>query len=128
MSIEQVLKNSKTIAIVGMSPNSERPSHGVSNYLIKQGYEVFGVNPKVDEIHSRPVYPSLKNIPHSIDVVDVFRKPEHVSEIAKEAIEIGAKALWLQEGVTHPEAEKMAKDAGLEVISDLCILKEHKKL
>ncbi len=125
---KQILQTSKVIAVVGLSPNTSRPSYGVTQYLINSGYEIYGVNPGQTEILGRPCYPGLKNIPKSIDIVDVFRNSEAVPEIVDEAIRLKAKALWLQEGVSHPEAEEKAKKAGLFVISNHCILKEHRRL
>ncbi len=126
--IKSILQESKRIAVVGISKNQERPSYHVSEYLKDQGYELFFVNPTADEIMGQKVYASLGDIPVSIDVVDVFRKPEDVQPIAREAVEIGAKVLWLQEGIVNAEAEKLAREAGLEVIMDRCMLKEHQRL
>ncbi|NOZ09227.1 MAG: CoA-binding protein [FCB group bacterium] len=125
-TIEEILAM-RTIAIVGLSPNPARPSHGVGLYLIANGYEVIPVNPGHTEILGLTSYPTLKDIPVKVDIVDVFRKGEACLPIAKTAIEIGAKALWLQEGVRNDEAVKIASDAGLLTVQDRCILKEHRK-
>lgn len=96
--------------------------------MMQNGYEIVGVRPGPKEILGRPCYPSLRDVPGPIEIVDVFRAPEHVPEVVDDAIAVGAKVLWLQEGVMHPEAERKAQEAGLIVISDLCILKEHARL
>lgn len=125
---KKILQDAKVIAVVGLSPNPARPSYGVTSFLINKGYEVFGVNPGQTEILSRPCYPTLSSVPKPIDIVDVFRNSDAVPEIVDEAIALKAKAIWLQEGVTHPEAEEKARKAGLFVISNHCILKEHRRL
>jgi uncharacterized protein len=122
--IERALRYRK-IAVVGLSPKPDRPSYGVTEYLIRQGYEIVGIRPAQKEILGKPCYSSLREAPGPIEVVDVFRAPEFVPQIVDEAIAAEAKALWLQEGVTHPEAEAKARQAGMIVISDRCILKEH---
>ena len=118
----------KTIAVVGMSPKPERPSHYVALYLREQGYEIIPVNPGQTEIVGETCYPSLKDIPKPVDVVDVFRRSEHVLPIAQTAIEIGAKALWLQDGVINEEAAKLAEDAGLLVVMNDCMLRRHRQI
>ncbi len=118
----------KTIAIVGMSPKPERPSHYVAIYLREQGYEIIPVNPGQTEIAGETCYPSLKDIPKPVDVVDVFRRPEHVLPIAEAAIEIGAKALWLQDGVINEEAAQLAEDAGMLVVMNNCMLRQHRQM
>jgi predicted CoA-binding protein len=126
--IRAILKSAKTIAVVGISPKEDRPSHWIAKYLVKQGYTVVGVRPGTDSLFGVPCYPSLKEIPESVDIVDVFRAPEHVPPIVDEAIEIKAKIVWLQEGISHPEAEAKALKAGLKVVSNRCIYKEHSTL
>jgi hypothetical protein len=116
----------KTVAVVGCSPKPERPSHGVAEYLREQGYRIVPVNPGHTEILGEACYPSLSAIPFSVDVVDVFRRSEEVLPIIDEAIRIKAKALWLQDGITHPEGEAKARAAGLLVVSDDCMLREHR--
>lgn len=125
--IKDVLERYKRIAVVGLSPNEERPSNSVTKYLLRKGYDVVGVNPGHDSIMGLPCYLSVLDLPGSIEIVDVFRDPRAIPEIVDQAIVMKAKVLWLQEGITHPEAEKKAQDAGMIVISDLCILKEHRK-
>lgn len=125
-TIPEIL-NLQTIAIVGLSPNPARPSYGVGLYLIENGYKVIPVNPGHAEILGLRSYPALTDIPTAVDIVDVFRKGEVCVPIARAAIEIGAKALWLQEDVVNDEALKIAADAGLFTVQDRCILKEHRK-
>lgn len=127
-SIEQVLKQSKTIAIVGLSPNPERPSYGVGLYLQQQGYRVIPVNPNTPEVLGEKSYPSLSAIPEQVDMVDIFRRPEDVPPIVDEAIAKGARVIWMQEGIAHEDAAKKARRAGLDVVMDRCTLKEHKAL
>ncbi len=116
----------KTIAVVGLSNKIERPSNNVATYLQKQGYRIIPVNPGQDEILGEKSYPDLTSIPEAVDVVDVFRRPEHVAPIVDTAIEIGAKAIWLQDGVIDATAAQKAEDAGLLVVMDDCMLRQHK--
>lgn len=126
--MREVLTQYRKIAVVGLSPKPNRPSHGVTAYMMRQGYEIVGVRPAQKEILGRPCYDSLEAVPGELEIVDVFRAPEHVPEVVDQAIARGAKVLWLQEGVTHPEAEEKARKAGLVVVSDRCILKDHARL
>ena len=129
MSTEkEILKSSRTIAVVGLSPKSDRPSYRVAGYLQKQGYKIIPVNPTTKEILGEPSYPDLSSIPEPVDVVDIFRRSEEVPAIVGEAIKKGIKAVWMQEGVINEEAATRAKDAGLLVVMDRCMLKEHQKL
>ena len=129
MSTEEVILNSsRVIAVVGLSPKPDRPSYRVANYLKENGYKIIPVNPKAREILGGPSYPNLSSIPEPVDVVDVFRRSEEVLAIVGEAIKIGAKAVWMQEGVINKEAAARAKEAGLLVVMDRCMLKEHQKL
>jgi len=116
----------KTIAVVGCSPKPDRPSHSVAGYLKRQGYRIVPVNPGHREILDETCYPSLSSIPFPVDVVDVFRRSEDVPPVIEDAIRIKAKALWLQDGITHPEGEAKARAAGLLVVSDDCMLREHR--
>ncbi|MCL6377651.1 CoA-binding protein [Pectobacterium brasiliense] len=120
--IESVLKTVKTIALVGASDNPSRPSYGVMTYLLKQGYDVIPVSPKLagQTLLGQKAYASLEDIPKPVDMVDVFRQPEAAYEIAKEAIAIGATVLWLQIGVINEQAAILAHDAGLIVVMDRC--------
>ena len=115
----------KTIAVVGCSPKPERPSHYVSEYMRDQGYRIIPVNPGHDEILGEKCYPSLSAIPEKVDIVDVFRRSSEVGPVIEEALKIGAKAIWLQDGVTHPEGEEKARKAGLLVVSNDCMMREH---
>lgn len=126
--LKDIFKNSRTIAVVGLSPKPDRPSHGVTKYLIESGYDIYGVNPDARLILGRPSFPTLLEVPRPVDIVDVFRKSEAVPDIADQAIQIGAKVLWLQEGVSHPESEARAQKAGLIVVSNACILKVRRRL
>ena len=125
-TIDQIFKM-KTVAVVGMSPKPERPSHYVGMYLKEQGYDIIPVNPGHKEIAGMTSYPSLLDIPVKVDVVDVFRRPEHAVPISEAAVEIGAKALWLQDGVINDEAAKLAEDASLLVVMNDCMLRRHRQ-
>ena len=124
----QKIYKMKTIAVVGMSPKAERPSHYVALYLREQGYTIIPVNPGQKEIAGEKCYPSLKEIPVAVDVVDVFRNPEHVEPIVDAAIEIEVKALWLQDGVINEKAGQKAEEAGLLVIMNDCMMRKHRQL
>ncbi len=126
--IARLLRESRTIAVVGCSPKPERTSHQIAAFLIEQGYEVFPVHPKAEEILGRKVYPSLSDIPEPVDIVDVFRKPEATPPIAEQAVQIGAKALWLQQGIVNEDAWRIATEAGLMCIMDRCIAVMHRLL
>src|ERR1700727_1032590 len=125
---DQLLKSAKTIAVVGLSSHRWRPSYGVSEYMQSAGYRIIPVNPTEAEVLGEKAYASLDEIPEPIDIVDVFRRPEFVPEIVDAAIRIHAKCVWMQEGVVHEEAAAKARAAGLEVVMDRCILKEHRKM
>ena len=125
-TIDQIFKM-KTVAVVGMSPKPERPSHYVGMYLKEQGYDILPVNPGHKEIAGMTSYPSLLDIPVKVDVVDVFRRPEHAVLISEAAVEIGAKALWLQDGVINDEAAKLAEDDSLLVVMNDCMLRRHRQ-
>jgi hypothetical protein len=123
-TISRILKM-HTIAVVGLSPKPDRPSNDVARYLLAQGYRMIPVNPVQDEILGLKCYPNLAAIPEPVDLVDVFRRPEHCPPIAQEAVAIGAKALWLQLGIVNDDAARIASDAGLLVVMDRCINIEH---
>ena len=125
-TIDQIFKM-KTVAVVGMSPKPERPSHYVGMYLKEQGYDIIPVNPGHKEIAGMTSYPSLLDIPVKVDVVDVFRRPEHAVPISEAAVEINSKALWLQDGVINDEAARLAEDASLLVVMNDCMLRQHKQ-
>ena len=125
--ITQILKTSKTIAVVGLSDRHHRPSYGVSEYMKSAGYRIVPVNPCVGEVLGEKSYARLEEVPRPVDIVNVFRRSEFAPEIVESAIRIGARAVWMQEGVIHPEAAERARAAGLFVTMDSCILKEHIK-
>ena len=118
----------QTIAVVGMSPKPERPSHYVSMYMKEQGYNIIPVNPGHNEISGIKCYPSLEEIIEPVDIVDVFRRSEYVVPLAESAINIKAKALWLQDGVINHEAAELASKSGLIVIMDDCMLRKHREI
>jgi hypothetical protein len=122
------LRGAKTIAVVGLSGRRYRPSHGVAEYLQRAGYRVIPVNPLETEVLGEKSYPNLSSVPLPVDIVDVFRRSEYVPEIVEEATLIGAKMVWMQEGVVHEQAARRAQAAGLKVVMDRCILKEHRRL
>lgn len=127
--IADLLKKSKTIAVIGLSDDASKPSHGVSLYMQNSGYRIVPINPKVSEALGEKAYPSLTEAARheKIDIVDVFRRPDAVPAIVDEVIALGLPALWLQETVVHEEAAQKARDAGIFVVMDRCILKEHQK-
>ena len=125
--IGELLKRAKTIAVVGLSSSPLRPSHGVAAYLQQQGYRIIPVNPVIESTLGEKSYPSLREVPEKIDIVDVFRRPEFVPEIVDQAIELKLPAVWLQEGVIHEAAAEKARQAGVFVVMDRCILKEHRR-
>ena len=118
----------QTIAVVGMSPKPERPSHYVSMYMKQHGYNIIPVNPGHNEIAGIKCYPSLSEISEPVDVVDVFRRSEFILPIVESAINIKAKALWLQDGVINHEAAELAKNSGLIVVMDDCMLRRHRQM
>jgi len=127
-TLRRILQRPKTIAVVGLSANWYRPSYFAAKYLQEHGYRVVPVNPAYQEVLGEKCYPSLKDIPEQIDVVDCFRKSEDIEPIAREAIEVGAKVLWLQIGVMNEKAAVAARAAGLEVVQDRCMKIEHGRL
>lgn len=127
-ALRSLLNQVKTIAVVGHSDKPSRPSYQIAQYLRQVGYQVHPVNPAVEQIADQPSYASLSAVPAPIELVDVFRRPEAVPEIVEAAIAVGAKALWLQVGVVHPEATARARAAGLTVVVDRCIMIEHQRL
>ncbi len=128
MSEAKILNEYSTVAVVGVSPNPRRPSCKVARYLTRHGYQVIPVNPYAKEILGKTSYPDLSSIPEPVEVVNIFRRSEEVPSIVDEAIKIGAKALWMQEGVINEEAASKARDAGLLVVMDKCMRKEHIRL
>jgi predicted CoA-binding protein len=125
--ITRLFKSARTIAVVGLSSKPHRPSWGVASYLQSAGYRIIPVNPNETEVLGEKAYARLEDIPAPVDVVDIFRRSEFVPPIVESAIRIGARAVWMQEGVIHPEAAEQARRAGLLVVMDACMLKEHVK-
>jgi predicted CoA-binding protein len=121
-----ILRKYKTIAVVGLSNNPMRPSHGVSEYMKRQGYRIIPVNPGHAEILGEKAYRTLEDIPEPIEIVNIFRRSDQVGPVVDSAIKIGAKVVWMQEGIENDEAAEKARAAGLEVIMNRCILKEHR--
>ena len=125
--ISDILGRYKNLAIVGLSSKWSRPSHGVATYMQSKGYRIIPVNPQETSVLGEKAYPSLEDVPEPLEVVVIFRRPEFVGPVVDAAIHRGAKVIWMQEGVAHEEAAQRAQAAGLEVIQDRCILKEHAK-
>jgi len=125
VTIDEILRDCRTIAVVGLSSNPARPSYGVASYMKIQGYRVIPVNPNETHVLGEPAYPSRAQVPGAIDLVNIFRKPEDAFPIVEEAIARGAKAIWMQEGVINEQAAVRAIGAGLFVVMDRCWLKEH---
>ena len=124
--ITDLLKRSRTIAVVGLSNSPLRPSHGVSAYLQTHHYRIIPVNPEIDEALGEKSYPSLLDVPEKIDIVNIFRRPEYVEQIVDQAIQLKVPVIWMQESVIHEKAAEKARQAGIFVIMDRCILKEHR--
>jgi len=126
--IVAILRKYKVVAIVGLSPKPERDSHQVAKYMKENDYTVVPVNPGQKDILGEKCYPNLKAIPFPVDIVDIFRKPDAVPPIVYDAVEIGAKAIWMQLGIVHNEAAEKAREAGLEVVMDRCMKIEHMRM
>ncbi len=126
--ITDVLREAKTIAVVGLSNNPIRASFGVSRFLQRQGYRVIPVNPNETEVLGERAYASVKDVPDQIDIVNIFRRPARVPEVVDDALQKGARCIWMQEGVVNHEAAKKAEEAGIPVVMDRCILKELARL
>ena len=124
--IGDLLKTARTIAVVGLSNKPLRPSHGVSLYMQQQGYRIIPVNPNIQSVLGEKAYASLKDVPEKIDLVDIFRRPEFVPEVIDQAIALRVPAVWMQEDVIHQPAAEKARQAGIFVVMDRCILKEHR--
>ncbi len=125
--VTEILKSARTIVVVGLSSKRFRPSYGVAEYLQSAGYRIIPVNPNEREVLGEKCYPRLEDVPEKVDIVDIFRRSELVPEVVESAVRIGAKAVWMQEGVIHSQAAERARQAGLIVVMDTCILKEHIK-
>jgi predicted CoA-binding protein len=126
--MKDILLSTRTIASVGLSSNMEKESYWIVSYLKEQGYRVIPVNPTADEILGEKAYPDLESIPEKIDVVQVFRRPEDVPAVVDSAIKVGAKVVWMQEGIVHEEAAQKAREAGLQVVMDACMRMTHRRL
>ena len=126
--IDRVVRGARTVAVVGASPNPLRPSHGVARYLLDAGLTVYPVNPAITELFGRPAYPNLAAIPGPVDVVDVFRRPDAALAVARDAVAVGAGALWLQLGVINSAAAEFATAGGLAVVMDRCLAVEHRRV
>jgi len=126
--IPELLRTSRTIAVVGLSNSRIRPAYGVSEYMQSVGYRIIPVNPKVESALGEKAYKQLEDIPEKVDIVNIFRRSEFVGPIVDSAIRIGAKAVWMQEGVVDEAAAQRAREAGLTVVMDRCILKDHRRM
>ena len=127
MTIQELLRSSRVIAVVGLSSKKFRPSYGVAEYMQREGYRIIPVNPHEKEVLGEKSYARLEDIGQPVDIVDIFRRSEFVGPIVESAIRLGAKAIWMQEGVEDEEAARKAREAGLFVVMDRCILKEHSR-
>jgi hypothetical protein len=127
LAIPELLRKSRVIAVVGLSSKRARPSYSVSEYMQKQGYRIIPVNPNESEVLGEKSYARLEDIPEHVDIVDIFRRSEKVAPVVESAIRIGASAVWMQEGVVDQPSARKAKAAGLDVVVDRCILKEHSR-
>jgi len=126
-AISDILERYKSLAIVGLSSKWSRPSHGVATYMQSKGYRIIPVNPQETSVLGEKAYASLEEVPEPLEVVVIFRRPEFVAAVVEAAIRKGAKVIWMQEGIVHEEAAQRAREAGVQVIQDRCILKEHAK-
>lgn len=127
-TLRDLLAGARVIAVVGHSANPARPSYQIAAYLRQQGYTVYPVNPTVPSIDGHQSYPSLADLPEPVDIVDVFRRAEHLPALVQEATAIGARAVWGQVGVAHPRAAQIAEEAGIALVMDRCIKVEHRRL
>ena len=125
---EDILSTYKTVAVVGLSSNPERPSNRVARYLKEQGYRVIPVNPRETEVLGEKAYPDLCAVPEAIEVVDIFREAKAVPRVVAQAMYVGAKAIWMQEGIVHEAAATRARRAGMAVVMDHCMMKEHRRI
>lgn len=126
--VAEILRNYRTVAVVGISPREDRPSHRVARYLKEHGYRIIPVNPRETEVLGERCYSDLCSVPEPVEVVNVFRRPRLVPRVVSEAIQIGANAVWMQEGIVHEAAARRARKAGLDVVMDRCMKKEHERL
>jgi uncharacterized protein len=126
--LRDLVSSVRTIAVVGLSPKEHRASYRVARYMQERGYRIIPVNPNAREVLGEKAYTRLTEVPEQIDLVDVFRRPDVVDEVARDAVEIGAKAIWLQMGVVNEEAARIAADGGLDVVMDRCLMVDHARL
>ncbi|MBK9139659.1 MAG: CoA-binding protein [Verrucomicrobia bacterium] len=126
--VREILTRYKTVAVVGLSDKPDRDSHRVAAYLQQAGYRIIPVNPNLSEVLGERAYPSLREVPVPVDIVDIFRKPDAVPAIVADAIAIGAKVIWMQDGIAHNAAADQARAAGLKVVMSKCMLREHRRL
>lgn len=128
MSLEHdLLRKYHTLVVVGLTNNPDKPAHWVSEYMIEQGYTVIPVNPNEENVLGLKTYPDLASVPGPVDFVDVFRRPQFCADVAREAVAVGAKVLWLQQGIVSPEARRIAEEAGITYVEDRCVLAEHRR-
>ena len=125
-AIAELLQSAHKIAVVGLSSSPLRPSHGVAAYMQSHGYKIIPVNPEITNALGETAYPSLLDVPEKIDIVDIFRRSENVPPVVDQAIQLKVRAIWMQEGVVHNQAAEKARRAGIFVVMDRCILKEHR--
>ena len=126
--MKDILSTAKTVASVGISGNKEKVSNSVGAFLMEHGYRLIPINPTADEILGQKSYPDLASVPEKIDVVQIFRRPEDVPPVVDEAIKVGAKVVWMQEGIINEQAAQTAREAGLQVVMDACMRATHKRL
>ena len=127
-TLRKIYDDTQTIAIVGLSSNPERDSNGIGRYLKSKGYRIIPVNPNEDQVLGEKAYPAVTDVPDPVDVVDVFRRAEETPEIARQAVEKGARVLWLQEGIVNDEARRIGEEGGLQVIMGICMGATHRRL
>jgi predicted CoA-binding protein len=125
MTTKEILEKYRTIAVVGLSSNPMRASHGVSKYMQRNGYRIIPVNPNETRVLGETAYASLDDVPEPFEIVDIFRRPEYVPEVVEAAIRCNAKVIWMQSGIVHEAAAEQARKAGMDVVMDVCILQEH---
>ena len=128
MDIETIVRSYRTIAAIGLSPGPGNPGHGIANFLKTVGFKIVPVSTQAEEILGEKTYPALKDIPFPVEIVQVFQLSDDIGQTAKDALDIGAKVLWLQEGIVSSEAEEVCSDTGMELVMDRCLLKEYRRL
>lgn len=128
MSVEtDILRTYKTIVVVGLTANPQKPAHYVSRYMLDQGYRIIPVNPAEPEVFGLTCYPDIASVPGPVEFVNVFRRPEFCADVARDAVAAGAKAIWLQQGITSPDARRIAQEAGALYVEDACVMVEHRR-